>query len=220
MARDQLIQLQPPVAVKAHEIGDIHADARRAHFRAENFLAIGRDVARIELGHHTRWRHPDNHHRPQRREYIGRAFNRPFQADGDEDVIRPASLRDGLDLRGGIACGGIDGMGRAELFGEQHFIRCDIQPDDRARARHRRALNTVHADAAKTDHRHRRADRNRRRVHHRTKSGDDAASEQRGHIEPDIIVDLRDLRLMHHRLLGKGSGAKAMLNRLTADAER
>src|SRR5207244_1482463 len=66
------------------------------------------------------------------------------------------------------------------------------------------ALHRVHADAAGAEHDHRVTYPHVASVDRRAEPGGNTAAHQRGELHRDVILDLHQGRLRHHRVLGEG----------------
>jgi hypothetical protein len=113
-----------------------------------------------------------------------------------------ADLLDGGD--GVEALGrGIEEVGGPELAGQRLLGRVGVDGDDRQRVGQRERLDDVEADAADADDHRALAVADLGPVEHRAHPGDDAAAEQRRHLEGHIVGDLDRLAGLDLRDLGE-----------------
>ena len=90
--------------------------------------------------------------------------------------------------------------------------RDEVDRDDQAGSRERRALDAVEADAARPEHGDAVTFGHLARVDDRSVAGDDAAGQQARAVERQLGPDAHRLRVMHDGLLGEAAGAEALVD--------
>ena len=103
-------------------------------------------------------------------------------------------------------------MRRAEPLRHREFAFELVDRDDLARAGDPRALDCREADAARAEHRDGRAGLDFGGVQHRADAGGDAASDQRGAIERDVLADFHQCVLMQQHLLAVGRNVEELID--------
>ncbi len=108
-----------------------------------------------------------------------------------------------LDLGDGIAVGGVDGVGGAELARPLELLGFEIDGDDLAGTGQMCALHGRDADAAAADHRHGRARFHLGALEDRADAGGDPAADERRPVEGHVRGDRDDGVLVDEHLLGE-----------------
>jgi len=136
-----------------------------------------------------------------------------FEADSFERII-DATAGHLADFVDGIAARGVNGVGRAEPLRHREFTLEHIDCDYFSRAGNSRALDCSESDAAGAEDGNGRAGLYFGGVEHRADAGRDAASDERGAIEREVLANFHHRVFVEQHFLAVGRDVEELVDGL------